>query len=79
MPVWRKEHELARVIVHYIGIIITSVSGSALCGQLGRRAYLYQWGYTGTMALPTALCLLLTGIGFFLVSRGEEPHAGDSD
>lgn len=78
MPVWRKEHELARVVVHFIGIILTSVSGSALCGHLSRQAYLYQWGYTGAMALPTATCMLLAGVGFFLVSRGEEPDAGNS-
>lgn len=75
MPIWRREHELARVVVHYIGIIITAISTCALCGQLSHQQWLYQWGYTGTMALPTAFCLCLTGIALFLLSRGED-HAG---
>lgn len=78
MPIWRKEHELARVIVHYIGIVGVVISGTALCGQLSHNIALYQWGHTGAMSLPTATICCLFGIGFFLVSRGEAPNAGDS-
>jgi len=74
-PVWRKEHEVARVVVHFIGMIVFSIGMSAVCGQLAGRPALYEWGFAGQMSLPTAVCLCLSGIGFFLVSRGEAGHA----
>jgi len=78
MPIWRKEHETSRVMVHLFGIVIFAIAATALCGQISGRPVLYSWGFTGTMSLPTAFCLCLAGIGFFLVSRGEALHAGGS-
>lgn len=76
MPIWRKEHELARVVVHFIGMIIFAIGTTALSGWITGHPALYQWGLTGQMSLPTAFCLCLAGIGFFLVSRGEARHGG---
>jgi hypothetical protein len=76
MPIWRKEHEKSRVFVHYIGLVVAAVAVTALCGQLARIPLLFEWGHTGSMSLPTAICLLLCGIGFFIVSRGEATLIG---
>jgi len=74
MPIWRKEHELARLIVHFIGMIVFGVGLTAICGQLSGQAGLYQWGHVGSMAVPTGICAILSGIGFFLISRGEDSN-----
>lgn len=71
MPVWRREHEGSRVFVHYISMLIVVIASLALLGQLARRPAMYSWTASGTMALPTAICLLFTGISLFLISRGE--------
>lgn len=76
MPVWRKEHEPARVTVHFVGMVITAISGTSICGQISGRANFATWGAQGAMSLPTAVCLVLAGIGFFLLSRGEDRRAG---
>jgi hypothetical protein len=76
MPIWRKEHEKSRVIVHYIGLIVAAIAVTALCGQLARMPLFFEWGHTGSMSLPTAVSLLLCGIGFWLVSRGEVSPIG---
>jgi len=77
MPIWRKEHEVARVSVHFIGLIVTAISGAAFCGQIAHSPIMYQWGFYGTMSLPTALCLILTGVALFLLSRGEGHYGGE--
>jgi len=77
MPVWRKEHELSRTVVHYIGIISTVTCSVSLLGQIFNRPMLYSWGRYGAMSLPTACVCMAFGIGFFLVSRGETSRAGD--
>lgn len=77
MPVWRKEHELTRVIVHHIGIVGSVICGTALCGQISDRPYLYQWGHSGSMSLPTAIVCLAYGIAMFMLSRGEARLDGD--
>lgn len=74
MPIWRKEHELARVVVHYIGISVTAVAVTSLCGIMSGHPVLYNWGSVGSMSLPTSFCFFLAGIGFYLVSRGEALH-----
>ena len=74
MPIWRKEHELARVVVHYIGMIICAIAVTALLGRLANHPYVSGWGDPVPMSFPTAVCLTLAGCGFFLVSRGEAAH-----
>lgn len=74
MPIWRREHELARVVVHYIGIIICAVAITVITGRLSHVSALSGWGDPVPMSFPTAGCLVLAGIGFFLVSRGEAAH-----
>lgn len=76
MPVWRKEHELARVFVHYIGLLGAAISGMAVCGHITNRPELYQWNHSGIMALPTASVCFFYGVGMYLVSRREAIHAG---
>lgn len=74
MPVWRREHELSRVMIHYMGIVTTAICVSAILGQVTNQPYLYAWGHYGAMSLPTATVCTSFGIGFFMVSRGEAPH-----
>lgn len=76
MPIWRKEHEKSRVLVHYIGLIVTAIAVTALCGQFAHVPLFFEWGHVGSMSLPTATSLLLCGVGFFIVSRGEESSVG---
>lgn len=77
MPIWRREHELARVTVHYIGMLGTVISVLAVLGQFTNRPTLYSWGRFGAMSLPTAAVLTAFGIAFYLVSRGEATRDGD--
>lgn len=77
MPIWRREHELARVFVHFIGMIITAIAITAILGRMSHHAVLTGWGDPVPMSVPTAFCLMLSGVGFFLVSRGEATHAGE--
>lgn len=79
MPIWRKEHELARVIVHYVGVLGTVACIMALIGQLTSRPALYSWGHFGAMSLPTAVVCTAYGIAVYLVSRGEATHAGSKE
>lgn len=74
MPIWRKEHELARVIVHYIGLVLVAIAVTAMAGWFADKPVMYQWGRPVGMALPTSFAFILAGIGFFLVSRGEATH-----
>jgi hypothetical protein len=76
MPVWRKEHEAARTVVHYIGIVSTVICLLALIGQIFHQPTLYTWGHYGAMSFPTACVCVAFGIGFFLVSRGEVSNVG---
>jgi polyferredoxin len=74
MPVWRKEHEFARVVVHFIGMIIFAIGLTAFSGHLSNNAPMISWGYVGAMAMPSAVVAMLSGVAFFLVSRGEASH-----
>ncbi len=77
-PIWRKEHELARTITHWIGMGIFAIGLTAFLGHLSGQASWYSWGRIGAMAMPSSFTAMLSGIGFFLVSRGEAPH-GDGN
>lgn len=74
MPIWRREHELARVVIHYMGIVTTAISASTILGQVTNQPYLYAWGHYGAMSLPTGVVCTAFGVGFFMVSRGEAPN-----
>lgn len=68
MPIWRKEHELARVSVHWLGIIMCAISVALLCSTIGgERQFLERWFAVGILGT-------LSGVAFFLVSRGEAHH-----
>lgn len=71
MPIWRKEREPARVLVHWIGMIGFGIGLAAFCGQLSGQPIFYSWKHTGAMAFPTAMVTMIYGIGLFIVSRGE--------
>lgn len=71
MPIWRKEHELARVAVHFIGMIGFGIGLAAFCGQLSGQPVFYSWHHAGAMAFPTAMVTMFYGVGFFMVSRAE--------
>lgn len=77
MPIWRKEHEASRVSIHFFGMITFTISACALIGQYTHRPMMYGWGHSGEMSAPTAVCMLLNGIAWFLVSRGEVRRSGD--
>lgn len=77
MPTWRKEHEIARVSIHFFGMVTFVIAACALVGQYTHRPMMYGWGGSGQMSTPTAICMLLNGISWYLMSRGEARRGGD--
>ncbi len=73
MPIWHKNHQAARNVVHFIGMIVSATSLTAICGYAARKPAFYSWGSPGAMGLPTSVCLCAVGFALFLISRGEAP------
>lgn len=58
---------LIRIMIVSIGLAINTVSIIAGVGYVLGRYNLYSWGGQMGMAIPTVVCLLLTGIAFIII------------